>query len=301
MARSGIRSTSLRSANSSASRSPSRSPRGAGWSAPRAGASRPEFYDFDLFHQPGQTAEQDDRPLASLSVHRVRHGDDGLVAIRRATKSCRSAPSASSMAGCSRTRCSSSSSTPRRPMSADASRITGIESRDARGPAVDRAVLPAFHEFCMDTVLIAHNAAFDMRFLRLKEEATGRPLRAAGAGHAAALGGGTPGSRGARPRGDRRAPRREPDRPPYGARGRDHDRRKCSCGCCRCWRSRGSGRSARRARRRRRRTSLDCNTEAGRRPTFPLPSGRAFRCERAPNVLLRPVDQRRFGKSRSMK
>jgi DNA polymerase-3 subunit epsilon len=143
-----------------------------GWSAPSAGESRPEFYDFDLFHQPGQTPEQDNRTLASLSYTvfdtettglQPSAGDEivSVGAVRIVNGRLLEHEAFEQLVD------------PRRPMSPDAMRITGLETSMLDGqPTVDK-VLPAFHQFCEDTVLVAHNAAFDMRFLRLKEASTG--------------------------------------------------------------------------------------------------------------------------------
>jgi len=62
---------------------------------------------------------------------------------------------------------------PRRPLNRDSARVHGIEAAALAGQPGIEEVLPAFHRFCEDTVLVAHNAAFDMRFLELKEAATG--------------------------------------------------------------------------------------------------------------------------------
>jgi DNA polymerase-3 subunit epsilon len=62
---------------------------------------------------------------------------------------------------------------PRRPLNRESARVHGIDAAMLASQPTLAEVLPRFHRFCEDTVLVAHNAAFDMRFLELKEAATG--------------------------------------------------------------------------------------------------------------------------------
>jgi DNA polymerase III subunit epsilon len=62
---------------------------------------------------------------------------------------------------------------PRRPVPAASTQIHGITSAMLRGQPDIAQVLRAFHAYAHDSVLVAHNAAFDMRFLQLKETDTG--------------------------------------------------------------------------------------------------------------------------------
>jgi DNA polymerase-3 subunit epsilon len=136
------------------------------------GDSRPEFYDFDLFAQGGQSGPLADRLLAELSYTVFDTETTGLQ------------PSAGDeiiqlgatrivAAKLRRHECFDQLVDPQRPLPAASIAIHGIEAPMLRGQPRLAEVLPAFHAFAQDTVLVAHNAAFDMRFLQLKEEATG--------------------------------------------------------------------------------------------------------------------------------
>ena len=134
--------------------------------------SRPEYYDFDLFRHSESTRALDDRPLTELNYTVFDTETTGLE------------PSAGDeiiqigatrivAAKLRRQECFEQLVDPRRTIPEASISIHGIRPEMVEGkPAID-AVLPAFHAFACDTVLVAHNAAFDMRFLQLKEAACG--------------------------------------------------------------------------------------------------------------------------------
>ena len=136
------------------------------------GSSRPEFYDFDLFQSTATTRALEDRRLAELAFTVFDTETTGLEpsagdeiiqigAVRVVNGKLRRSESFEQLVD------------PRRPIPRASIPIHGIEPHMVRGqPTIDQ-VLPAFHAYAQDTVLVAHNAAFDMRFLQLKEEATG--------------------------------------------------------------------------------------------------------------------------------
>jgi DNA polymerase-3 subunit epsilon len=59
---------------------------------------------------------------------------------------------------------------PQRSLPPASVKIHGITPEMLAGQPPIAQVLPVFRAFVADTVLVAHNAAFDMRFLELKEE-----------------------------------------------------------------------------------------------------------------------------------
>jgi len=138
----------------------------------RYGDSRPEFYDFDLFHQAGQTPKLDQLPLAELAYTVFDTETTGLEplagdeiisigAVRIVNSRLLWNETFEQLVD------------PQRPITTLSQTIHGISHEMLRGQPIIAEVLPEFHAYCDETVLVAHNAAFDMRFLQLKEQQTG--------------------------------------------------------------------------------------------------------------------------------
>ncbi len=130
---------------------------------------RPEFFDFNL---PDTGARLGDCPLRVLSYISFDTETTGLQ------------PSAGdrivSLAGVrivnGRVLTGESFSRlvdPGIPIPRRASRIHGITDDMVSGKPALADILPRFHAFARDAVLIAHNAAFDMKFLALEEKSSG--------------------------------------------------------------------------------------------------------------------------------
>jgi DNA polymerase III subunit epsilon len=134
--------------------------------------SRPEYYDFDLFQRAGAQHAFDAQPLAELPYTvfdtettglEPSAGDEiiSLGAVRIVNGRLLKHEVFEQLVN------------PQRPLNRESARIHGIDARVLASQPTLAEVLPAFQRFCEDTVLVAHNAAFDMRFLELKEAATG--------------------------------------------------------------------------------------------------------------------------------
>lgn len=134
--------------------------------------SRPEFYDFDLFASLEDAHALEDRLLSELSYTVFDTETTGLQpaagdriiqigAARIVNGKLLHQESFEELVD------------PGRPIPQASVVIHGITQEMVQGKPTIAQVLPAFYAFAQDTVLVAHNAAFDMKFLQLQERDTG--------------------------------------------------------------------------------------------------------------------------------
>jgi DNA polymerase-3 subunit epsilon len=134
--------------------------------------SRPEYYDFDLFAGAAAAGALQEEKLASLSYTVFDTETTGLEP--SAGDEIISIGAVRVVNGrLLRSEIFEQLVNPLRPLNPESARVHGIEAAALEGQPRIEAVLPGFHRFCEDTVLVAHNAAFDLRFLELKQASSG--------------------------------------------------------------------------------------------------------------------------------
>lgn len=139
---------------------------------PAVGDSRPEFYDFDLFRTTDSTEELAQRRLVDL-VYTVFDTETTGLEPSAGDEILQIGATRIVNGRLLRHECFEQLVDPQRPIPAAGIPIHGITPEMVQGQPTIDTVLPAFHAYARDTVLVAHNAAFDMRFLQLKEARTG--------------------------------------------------------------------------------------------------------------------------------
>ncbi|NYZ14775.1 PAS domain-containing protein [Azospirillum sp. RWY-5-1] len=137
-----------------------------------AAAARPEFFDFNLLHQPLVTSELGRTPLDRL--HYVvfdtettglapSTGDEiiQIAAVRIVNGRILTGETFSTLVN------------PGRSIPAESVRFHGLtDAMVADAPDI-RTVLPQFRAYVSGAVIVAHNAAFDLKFIKMKERAAG--------------------------------------------------------------------------------------------------------------------------------